>query len=452
MEGNNLNEAGYGRDQLQATWYKAVIGSDDQEAETRYVEPNKIMLHQNSYPQYPPQNIVQEPVQNYQDYLLIQSTIACHGVGTELVENPTDIPNNQFNQYNDTNFYNEHMQRGIKQSPDVSDSQIVNKDGNSVSFMQSHPNSYSSYDQVSNQQLVPQPEVQPMYASTVSEGSDIDYLIVIPTGVGTELVENPTDIPNNQFNQYNDTNFYNEHMQRGIKQSPDVSDSQIVNKDGNSVSFMQSHPNSYSSYDQVSNQQLVPQPEVQPMYASTMSEDSDIDYLFVIPTAAREANDSEVCRESDQHCINSDAINAHNLNLPQPEGRHISKTKYSLHGGHLISSSETLDKLLSSTFPEESDTFLENELWVKLKQPNEGLKQFLHKNWPEILSRLPNPRPKKKGKYDWQEKEPENLKRWLNVIKAKYSRVMKTPVEIPTTVKEGRVWQEIFTAQCEQTQ
>nr|XP_027215193.1 uncharacterized protein LOC113808073 isoform X2 [Penaeus vannamei] len=349
MEGNNLNEAGYGRDQLQATWYKAVIGSDDQEAETRYVEPNKIMLHQNSYPQYPPQNIVQEPVQNYQDYLLIQSTIACHGVGTELVENPTDIPNNQFNQYNDTNFYNEHMQRGIKQSPDVSDSQIVNKDGNSVSFMQSHPNSYSSYDQVSNQQLVPQPEVQPMYAST-------------------------------------------------------------------------------------------------------MSEDSDIDYLFVIPTAAREANDSEVCRESDQHCINSDAINAHNLNLPQPEGRHISKTKYSLHGGHLISSSETLDKLLSSTFPEESDTFLENELWVKLKQPNEGLKQFLHKNWPEILSRLPNPRPKKKGKYDWQEKEPENLKRWLNVIKAKYSRVMKTPVEIPTTVKEGRVWQEIFTAQCEQTQ
>ncbi|XP_063615998.1 uncharacterized protein LOC134789273 [Penaeus indicus] len=100
----------------------------------------------------------------------------------------------------------------------------------------------------------------------------------------------------------------------------------------------------------------------------------------------------------------------------------------------------------------------DNPLWVKLKKPGEGLKQFLRKNWSEMLRFLPIPRPKKRSrKYDWQEEEPEDpekLKKWLNAIKQKYWRVMqvkgKVNVKIPTTETEGLLWQQKFIANCEQ--
>ncbi|XP_042858501.1 uncharacterized protein LOC122244608 isoform X4 [Penaeus japonicus] len=45
----------------------------------------------------------------------------------------------------------------------------------------------------------------------------------------------------------------------------------------------------------------------------------------------------------------------------------------------------------------------ESFLWVQLAVPGEGLKQFLRKNWIEMLKRLPVPRPMNCGRlYEWQ--------------------------------------------------
>ncbi|XP_047484677.1 uncharacterized protein LOC125036246 [Penaeus chinensis] len=97
----------------------------------------------------------------------------------------------------------------------------------------------------------------------------------------------------------------------------------------------------------------------------------------------------------------------------------------------------------------------DNPLWVKLKKPGEGLKQFLRKNWSEMLRHLPIPRPKNRGRtYKWQEEEPEDpakIKKWLNAIKQKYWRVMQVKAKLPTTETEGLSWQQTFIAICEQT-
>ncbi|XP_042857566.1 uncharacterized protein LOC122243892 [Penaeus japonicus] len=95
-------------------------------------------------------------------------------------------------------------------------------------------------------------------------------------------------------------------------------------------------------------------------------------------------------------------------------------------------------------------------LWVELAATGEGLKQFLRKNWKEMLKRLPVPRPMNHDRlYEWQKKEPEDpeeLEKWLSAIKQKYWRVMKKSIKIPTNEEEGKIWQQKFEAECKTNQ
>ncbi|XP_027215190.2 uncharacterized protein [Penaeus vannamei] len=212
---------------------------------------------------------------------------------------------------------------------------------------------------------------------------------------------------------------------------------------------------------------LVPQPEEQQSLTDLYIQKNGCPLWIgtvVVDNGGDISTESELCSQSGQHLTSRDA---QSINL-QPEGQQRYEITYSLPDGCLVSSGrDNSDNQVHLSMESEisGTSNLEEKLWVKLKKPRESLQQFLCKNWQEMIRHLPVPKPKKENRYDWQKKEPEDPEekiKWKNAIKQKYWRVMRAPVniftnvkqepvKIPTTVKEGKEWQQIFIARCKQT-
>lgn len=173
----------------------------------------------------------------------------------------------------------------------------------------------------------------------------------------------------------------------------------------------------------------------------------DYDLLANLQTSAQQTNDIEVCSESGLYLTNWDA----------DKEQQIFKHTYELPDGKmvLIGIDEKDSSVHISTLSEtDSTSNLKAELlWVNLAVPGESLKQFLRKNWSNMLRYLPVRRSKKSARFVWQEEEPKDpkeLKRWFKAITEKYWTVMmgKTD-EIPTNEEKGIIWQKIFMERCE---
>lgn len=260
-------------------------------------------------------------------------------------------------------------------------------------------------------------------------------------GARTELGERATVSQANPSNQdeieiYNDFKYPNSNGEVRIQQPVAQLKGLVDNNDIVSKAFESNSSSNFQFLDfQTSAQQINDNDVEQPLPSKEvgMLERKEVHDLYVIyevidlQNAAQETNDTEICNESGQDFTSGMGDTDAQIHIPE--------------------------------VPEIVGTNMEdNILWVKLKKPGEGLKGFLRKNWSEMLRHLPNPRPKNRNRtYVWQEKEPEDpekLKKWLNVIKQKYWRVMQVlflKVKIPTTEAEGKTWQQMFIANCEQT-
>ncbi|XP_063608654.1 uncharacterized protein LOC134782893 [Penaeus indicus] len=287
----------------------------------------------------------------------------------------------------------------------------------------------------------PQRPLQCMPLQEPAHGSDQQHLTnnqaplaVLQSNLGhngakTELVESAIDFTANPSNQY-DMELYNEmhpkfngSFDEFLIQQPATQPKGLVDN----ITDVSALPDFQISAQQTKDND-VEQPSIilDPNVEYVIYKSDGNLFWVIAPASAQQTNDTEVCNESSQH----------------------------------LTSGETDALVHPSAVPEIDGTsnLEDNPLWVKLKKPGEGLKQFLRKNWSEMLRFLPIPRPKKRSrKYDWQEEEPEDpekLKKWLNAIKQKYWRVMqvkgKVNVKIPTTETEGLLWQQKFIANCEQ--
>lgn len=119
---------------FQSAGNEASTRGDDQEVEMRGVDPNEVILQQDTSSQYPLQN------------MLVEDHVG--GSDQTLISNQASRLSRNYDGYSEEQeMYNQYDQRGITQGPEVSDV-------NSMSFIQNYPNSYSSYDQVRNQQPI----------------------------------------------------------------------------------------------------------------------------------------------------------------------------------------------------------------------------------------------------------------------------------------------------------
>ncbi|XP_063608889.1 uncharacterized protein LOC134783064 [Penaeus indicus] len=269
----------------------------------------------------------------------------------------------------------------------------------------------------------PQRPLQCMPLQEPAHGSDQQHLTnyqaplaVLQSNLGrngarTELVESATDFTANPSNQY-DMELYN-----------------IM------------YPKFNGSFDEF----LIQQPATQPKglidnitYVSALpdfqqTKDNDVEQPSIILVEYEVYDLVQVCSESGPHLTNWDA------DKEQQTFQHT----YKLPDGEMV--------LIGM---DEKDSLVQistvSDLWVKLATPGENLKQFLRKNWSNMLHYLPVIYQSKQCRWQEEEPDPKDLKLWFKAITEKYWTVMLGKTDkIPTNEEEGIMWQKKFMERCE---